>query len=105
VKLAIGAQRASRIAAMIELAKSEPGIPITPDQLDSDPWLFNVLNRTLDLHDATLRPHRPDDLITKLVPVEYRPDAPCGAWLAFLDRIMAGNRTWSATCRRLSAMR
>ncbi len=76
---------------MIALARSEPGIPILPAQLDTDPWLLNVSNGTLDLRTGELRPHRREDLITKLAPVEYHADAPCQLWLDFLARIMAGN--------------
>jgi len=27
---------------MIQLAQSEPGVAVSPDDLDSDPWLVNV---------------------------------------------------------------
>ena len=89
---AAAAQSATRIAGMIRLAESEEGIPVTADQLDADPWLLNVENGTLDLSTGTLREHRQGDLITKIAPVEYHPEAPCPTWLAFLDRIMAGDQ-------------
>ena len=92
IRLAIAAQRGARIASMIELAKSEPGIPVTPHQLDRDLWLLNVKNGTLDLHTGILRPHRQDELITKLAPVLYDPKATCSTWLGFLKRIMAGDQ-------------
>jgi len=88
---AISAQSAKRIAGMIELAKSEPGIPVTPDQLDTDPWLLNVENGTLDLHTGELRKHRREDLITKIAPVVYDANAACPKWEEFLDRVMAGD--------------
>jgi putative DNA primase/helicase len=90
-RFAIQAQAAGRIAGMIELAKSEPNVPITQDALDTDPWLLTVENGTLDLRTGTLREHRREDLITKLAPVKYDPDAPCPTWEAFLKRIMAGD--------------
>src|SRR5262249_15053448 len=55
VRYALASQRGARIASMIELAKSEAGIPITPDKLDSNPWLLNVENGTLDLRTGDLR--------------------------------------------------
>jgi putative DNA primase/helicase len=76
---------------MIELAKSEPGIPVGPQQLDSHPWLLNVHNGTLDLRTGHLRPHAREDLLTKLAPVAYDPVAPCPLWEAFLSRIFAGD--------------
>lgn len=77
--------------AMIASAKSETGIPIRPDDFDRDPWLLNVQNGTLDLRTGELRPHRREDLITKLAPVKYDPEAECPVWWAFLERIFAGN--------------
>ena len=74
----------SRIKAAIELAKSEPGVPVLPDQLDVDPWLLNATNGTVDLRSGKLRPHCREDLITKLAPVAYIPDATLTQWDDFL---------------------
>ncbi len=46
------------ITDMIALARSEPGVPILPQELDTDPWLLNVASGTIDLKTAVLRPHR-----------------------------------------------
>jgi putative DNA primase/helicase len=81
----------NRIMDMIELAKSEPGIPVGPQQLDSHPWLLNVQNGTLDLRTGQLRVHAREDLLTKLAPVAYDPEAQCPLWEAFLSRIFAGD--------------
>ena len=80
----------SRLKAMITLAKSEPGIPIRPADLDTDGWLLNVSNGTLDLRSGTLREHRREDLITRLAPVEYHPDAQAPLWEQTLERILPG---------------
>jgi putative DNA primase/helicase len=90
-KHAVNGERAERLAAMVKLAASEPGIPVLPDELDRDPWLLNVENGTLDLRTGKLRRHDPADLLTKLAPVEFRPEARCPLFFSFLDRIMAGN--------------
>jgi putative DNA primase/helicase len=82
-------QSEGRIAAMISLARSEPGIPILPEAFDANPWLLNVFNGTLDLRTGQLSPHRVEDLITNLVPVKFDPSACCPLWLSFLDRISA----------------
>jgi len=78
----------ARIEAMISLARSEPGIAITPEQLDADPWALSTPNGTLDLRTGELREHRREDHITKLTPVEYDPDAAAPTWAAFLERIL-----------------
>lgn len=75
----------------MELAKSEPGVPVSADQLDAAPWVLNVLNGTLDLRTGQLRPHAREDLLTKLAPVAYDPGALCPTWEAFLSRILAGD--------------
>jgi putative DNA primase/helicase len=76
---------------MVKLAESEPGIPVTPAQLDADPWVLNVLNGVLDLCTGKLREHRRDDLLTKLAPVAYDAAAVCPTWEAFLSRVLAGD--------------
>src|SRR5262249_841620 len=64
-----------RVATCLEMLKSEPGVPVLPEQLDSGPLLLNCLNGVLDLRTAQLRVHRREDLLTKLCPVEYDPQA------------------------------
>lgn len=81
---ATASESSAKIDAMIRLATSEPGIPVTPDELDADPWLLNCLNGTLDLRTGALRPHNPADMITKLAPVDYNPAARSTTWESFL---------------------
>jgi putative DNA primase/helicase len=74
------------------LAQSEPGIPVVPDNLDADHWLLNVKNGTLDLKTGKVRPHQREDLVTKLVPAAFDPEAKCPHWLRFLDRVLDGDQ-------------
>lgn len=84
----------SRLEAMLFLAQSEPGIAVSPDALDADPWLLNMNNGTIDLaHGCVLRPHQREDMITKLAPVDYDSSASCPTWLAFLDRVLGGKQS------------
>jgi putative DNA primase/helicase len=80
-----------RLTGMINLAQSEPSIPIKLTDLDTSPWLFNCRNGTIDLRSGHLLPHRKEDLITILVPVDYSPEAKCKLWTQFLDRVMGSN--------------
>lgn len=87
VKWAHASERADRIAAMIKLAQSEPGVPVLPEELDADRWSLNCINGTINLRTAELRPHRRDDLITKLAPVPHNPSARSSRWERFLAEI------------------
>jgi putative DNA primase/helicase len=76
---------------MVALAEAQPSLAVAASQLDADDWLLNVRNGTIDLRTGELRPHRRKDLITKLAPVVYDPDAPCPRFDAFLDRTFAAD--------------
>src|ERR1044071_8637474 len=71
---------------MITLAQSE--VPVKDTDLDSDPWLLNVQNGTLDLRTGALKPHDRKNLITKIVPIDYDPTAACPTWHTFLENVM-----------------
>jgi putative DNA primase/helicase len=75
----------ARIEAMVGLAQSREGIPVMLHSLDSDPWLLNVNNGTLNLRTGELHPH---NMITKLAPVDYDPDAAFQLWDDFINYIL-----------------
>jgi putative DNA primase/helicase len=87
LRWALESESAKRINAMLDLARSEPTMPILPAQLDSDPWLFNCPNGTLELRTGTLREHRREDFLTKLCPTPYNAEAICPTWERFLGAI------------------
>ena len=87
---ALRSESVRALEAMVRLAQSEATIPVLPEQLDADPWALNCANGTLCLKTATLRPHRREDLITKVIPIDYDAAAPCPTWLTFLDRVLDG---------------
>jgi putative DNA primase/helicase len=78
--------------AMVRTAQDEPGIPVKPETLDSDPSVLNCTNGTLDLRTGTVRRPQPADLLTKCLTIPYEPEARCPAWHAFLWRIMGGSQ-------------
>ena len=73
-----------RIRAGLNLATPYLETPV--DKLDADPWVLNALNGTIDLRTGELRPHRREDLITKVAPVEYDRNAKSDLWDRFLKR-------------------
>ncbi|MHC1726878.1 MAG: phage/plasmid primase, P4 family [Syntrophobacteraceae bacterium] len=91
-KHARASESSGRVQAMLSLAQTEQCIATTGARLDSNPWLLNVQNGTLDLRTGNLREHRRQDLLTKIAPVTYDPKAESPTqWMSFLNRIMAGS--------------
>ena len=82
----------AKLKAMVENAQSEAGIAVQPEDLDTNPWLLNVANGTLNLQTGETRPHQQTDLITKCLPTAYDPQAHCPTWRRFLWRIMGGSQ-------------
>ena len=73
---------------------------VSADKLDTDPFKINVLNGTLIVRrngdgddPIVFRPHDPGELITKLVLVEYRPEADSPRYDAFLADIQPNPAT------------
>lgn len=73
---------------MIEDAKSV--YPVRMSLFDSNKFLFNCNNGTLDLKTGKFRPHDPKDYITKISPIDYNPDAYCPRWDQFVIEVMEG---------------
>ena len=91
VKHALGSEKRERINAMIALAEAEPGIAIDASELDSSPMLLNCQNGTIDLTTGDLRPHRREDLCTKIVPIAYDAAAVAPTFVGFLRRVLGEN--------------
>ena len=85
-KHATRSEAGARIKEMVDLARSD--VPVMPDELDASPDLLNTESGTIDLRTGELREHRREDLITKIAPTTYRPDAAAPTWEAFLERVL-----------------
>lgn len=94
---ALNSESRRALSSMIDLAARQAAIVAQPDDFDADPWLFNAANGTVNLRTGELRPHRPEDMITKLAqpvatdhraraPIPYDPAAECPVWLNFLAK-------------------
>jgi len=87
------------VAAVERLVRSDRRIAATIDQWDSDPWLLNTSDGVIDLKTGALRPHRPEDYITKITSVG--PRGKCPRFLAFLDRITGADADLAGYVRRV----
>lgn len=85
--------------AAISLAQSEPGIPVLPADLDDHDWLLNCPSGTVDLRTGGIREHRRSDMITRIAPVAFDPEAKAPLWEAFLWRIMGGETDFDRATR------
>ncbi len=101
-KFAASAESATRRQAMLDLARSEPGIPVEPEQLDNYPWLLNCQNGVIELnYHGECRLHDRHKMITKVVSVSYFPQADCPVWIQFLTEIFKGNANLVGFIQRL----
>ena len=87
-----GLQSLSRSARenLLRLARAEPPLSIEGDQWDKDAMLIPVRNGVID-HTGHLRDGRPEDLITKVLPVTYDPNATAPRWMQFLEDVFVDN--------------
>lgn len=95
-------QTAARIRAIVELATTEPGIPVMMSELDADPWALNCSNGVVDLRTGGLRPHSPAELHTKLVPLEYDLESPAPVFRRFLGEVFDGDRDLTTFVQRFA---
>jgi P4 family phage/plasmid primase-like protien len=92
-QFALTAQRRQFRRAVIDLARSEPGILIPFSEFDRDAYLLNCQNGTVDLKTGQLRPHCREDKITRILPWSYDPAATCPRWERFLTEILPDAET------------
>lgn len=78
---------ASKLRAMLELAKSDPLMAVHQRDFDCDPWLLGVPNGVVDLRTGTLVPPNPDQRIMRQAGVPFDASAQCPRWLRFLEDV------------------
>lgn len=91
LKHALKSEDERAIKAMVNLAKDLEGIAVEPGDFDTDPYLLNCTNGTIDLRTATLQRHRREDLITRMTGAAFDEKATCPKWDRFIHQIMDGN--------------
>jgi putative DNA primase/helicase len=75
-----------------KIAASFPEVEVKRTELDADPWALAVANGIIDLKSGDLREHHATDLITRMSPVAYDPDAKLELWDSFLDWLTKGRQ-------------
>lgn len=77
---------------MLVRAKDQLGMRVDASVFDSDPWLLNCANGTLNLKTGKLQPHAQTDLITRIIPTRFDPCAQAPTWSNFLNTVFAGDQ-------------
>lgn len=93
---------APKIAAMISMAKSEPGMTVQLHELDSDPMLLGVTNGVFNLRTGSLMAVSSALRVTKRCAVGFDPHATAPIWEAFIDRITGGKNSLARFLQRLA---
>lgn len=86
----LSSQNLSRLRAMVDLAGTEPSIPLRVDELDADPWMFNSATGVIDLRTGERRLARREDLMTHRG-AAYEPGAKAPTWDRFLLEVFDGD--------------
>ncbi len=90
-KFALASEKRAAFENMVALAQNLPGIPLSHEKLDSDPYLLGVKNGVVDLKTGKFRPARREDFITKQANVVFEPYADCPNWQTFQLKIACGD--------------
>jgi putative DNA primase/helicase len=87
------------VAAVKTMAESDRQHATHSNKWDADLWLLNTPICTVDLRTGEKREHSKNDYITRIAAVG--PGGECPNWLAFLERITAGNKELQAFLQRV----
>lgn len=76
----------------LSAARSIPGMSVDLADFDSDPLLLNCQNGVLDLRTGELLPHSRQLMCSRILNINYSPDAEAPRWEAFLRESMNGDQ-------------
>lgn len=82
---------AQTVAAVERLAKADRRLALSTEVWDAATNLLNTPSGTIDLTAGLRRDHCREDYLTQLTAVGPSDD-PCPVWVAFLERVTAGDR-------------
>lgn len=75
----------------IYLKEAQSVYPVSMAEFDTNCYLFNCENGTLDLQTMTFREHAPEDKLTKIAHVKYDPCAVCERFDRYIREIISGD--------------
>ena len=62
-------------------------VPANMEQFDKNPFILNLLNKTINLSTMEIKEHSPKDYLAKVMPVNYDASAQCSLWSQFVSTV------------------
>lgn len=90
------------LKAMVNLARSEYGIPIRREQLNAHPFKLNVLNGILDLKTGEIIDHDPGYYFSKILPIHFDSMETAPLWEKFLNEITGSDEALKIFLRQIA---
>ncbi len=90
-----------RLEAMLELAKSEPGMTAVQSEFDADPYLLATPVGVVDLRSGELRTALPGLRLSRMTGAGFDRRVQCPRFLQFLDEITGGDRALQESMQRM----
>lgn len=81
-----------KYGSLLKMLKKQPGIAITPEVFDTHEHLINFNNGTYNTNNGKIYPHNSADMITKMIEIDYIPEAKSQKWLKFLNEIFLNDQ-------------
>jgi putative DNA primase/helicase len=86
-------------AAVVNLASEDRRLAATVEQWDADPWLLNTPGGVVDLRTGKLRPHRPENYMTKIT--AFTPGGECPRWKKFITKVTGAETKLASFLQRI----
>lgn len=100
-KFAVYAQSARGLDAITRELQAVKGVPASINDFDRHPHLLAVRNGVINLRTGELMPHDPRLMLSRLVDVDYRPDAKAPRWTRFLTEVFPDDPSLPAYMQQL----
>jgi P4 family phage/plasmid primase-like protien len=84
-------QNHTQLVRLIEQARTHREMVSLMEDFDSDRMLFNCANGTIDLRNGILAPHSRQQMLSKVSPISYDPNAKAPRWEQFLREVFQGD--------------
>jgi len=92
IKHSLRSESAGRLRAIVDIASNYTQLKIAPEQMDSNTWLLNCQNGTIDLHTGKLLPFDSKNYMTKICKTKFDPNCPTPLWSSLMETVTQGDK-------------